>query len=169
MILGHLTVTYVAGKQLEKAYPFLARTPALIFGAFLPDLIDKPLAFLFGTPGRGPFHSALVLSLLFLALATLFPRRGRVILTVGAGAFLHLLEDIADPAVVFWPLLGAWPHVPATGFFQKLSDYYLHRKFPYQLAIEAVSYPFFVWLLMKRKGSPQEVNGTEDAVNPHKE
>ena len=164
MILGHLTVTYVAGKRFEKAYPFLARTPALIFGAFLPDLVDKPLAMVSEIPGRGVFHSAVVLSLLFLALAIAFPRWRETVLAVGAGAFLHILEDMPGPVIVFWPLLGAWPHVELTGLVEKLIDYYIRLKHPYPFAVEAASYPFFIWLLMKRRVSPQEVNGAEDAI-----
>lgn len=162
MILGHLTVTYVAAKQLEKVYPFLARTPLLIIGAYLPDLADKPLAIVFGVPGRGIFHSAVVISLLFLALVIAFPRRRDAILAVGAGALLHILEDLAPPVYIFWPLLGEWPTVPSVGLLEKLSNYYLYFKSPFQFTLELLSYPFFIWMVMKRKWSRQRLNAAEE-------
>lgn len=162
-------MTYVAGKQLEKVYPFLGGMSALIFGAFLPDLLDKPLAWILETPSRGVFHSAVVLSILFFALTIALPRRRGFILTIGIGAFLHILEDFSSPAFTFWPLLGAWPPVPRFGLIENLLDYYLYLKSPYQFAVEALSYPFFAWLLIKRKVSPQSSKGIDDTDNLHKE
>jgi len=169
MILGHLTVTYVAGKRFEKVYPFLARTPALIFGAYLPDLIDKPLAMVTEMPGRGIFHSAVVISLLLFALLAAFPERRGTLMAIGAGAFFHILEDMSAPVFTFWPLLGGWPPIQYTGLTEKLLDYYIYFKLPYQFTIEAVSYPIFIWLLLKRKVSLKSAKGLEGTINIHKE
>lgn len=87
-------------------------------GTFLPDLIDKPLAWTFGvlTSGRSLSHSLLVVGLVFaVAWLLLDAKRSRTLLAVGTfGVLTHILGD-ALPLMVsgewievgflFWPVL----------------------------------------------------------------
>ncbi|MEX1254302.1 MAG: metal-dependent hydrolase [Dehalococcoidia bacterium] len=89
------------------------------FGALLPDLIDKPLGWIFL---RKFFrandhlfgHTLLFGSALVLAGLLQRSRSGDArLLTVGAGALAHLPCDPVTrmPQTVFWPLMG-WSFLP---------------------------------------------------------
>lgn len=82
------------------------------FGAILPDLIDKPLAWVFF---RGTFNDSHLYghTILFGAAVTLvglvLARRGDVrLLLVGIGALSHLPVDpvARNVSTLLWPLLG---------------------------------------------------------------
>jgi hypothetical protein len=82
------------------------------FGAILPDLIDKPLAWVLF---RGTFNDShlfghtLLFSVSLIAAGLVLARRGELrLLLVGSGALMHLPLDpvIANVSTLFWPLLG---------------------------------------------------------------
>jgi len=144
MILGHITVTYSIAVPFKKRFPDLAVTGGILLGAVLPDILDKPVSMIWGTPSRGAGHSVVVMGLVFYLLAACFPARRKLIFSVGAGLLLHLLEDMATLNQLFWPLLGPWTYQPGAGLMEKILDYYVRFKSPVPFLVEVASYPFFL-------------------------
>jgi membrane-bound metal-dependent hydrolase YbcI (DUF457 family) len=144
MILGHLTVTYSVAVPFKKRFPDLAVTGGILLGAVLPDILDKPVSMIWGTPSRGAGHSAVVMGLVSYILIAAFPARCKFLVSVGAGLLLHLLEDMVTLNQLFWPLLGPWTYQPGAGLMEKLLDYYVRVKSPVSFLVEIASYPFFL-------------------------
>lgn len=140
MILGHITFTYVVGDILKRKN-FQIHLPALILGAMIPDLIDKPVAFFFAYPGRGCAHSVIVLTLLFFLLLRCIKqeRWACLVRTVFAGSLLHLAQDFASPEVLLWPFLHSWDSSPSLTFFEKIEVFYVERSMPIQWWLEILS------------------------------
>src|SRR5207245_7226543 len=96
----------------------------VLFGAILPDLIDKPLGFLTGLDSRLWAHTFLFL---FAILALSFVPSLRGLRLVGFGVATHLLLDLIwnQPAIVLYPYFG-WTFPPApfsvAGWFDALLD-----------------------------------------------
>ncbi|MFQ5431173.1 MAG: metal-dependent hydrolase [Nitrospinota bacterium] len=151
MIIGHLTTTYALATPLGRRFPVLRNVPPLLVGAYLPDLIDKPIYFLTGFPGRGLGHSAILLTIAFYLLIRAMPSRKNLIIPLAVGAFLHLAEDIASPQVFLWPLLGSWENPGTVSLIEILQRYYLLFEHPIQLTLEVVSYPFCAYALLRRR------------------
>ena len=150
MIIGHLTTTYALATPLGRRFPALRNIPPLLVGAYLPDLIDKPLNLIFGIPGRGPGHSAILLAVAFYLLIKILPSRRNLLIPLAVGAFLHLAQDLTSPVVLLWPLLGNWEYYGTFELTGNISRYYLHFKNPGQLALEVISYPFCIYALLRR-------------------
>ena len=161
MILGHLTTTYAVAVPVKKRLPALS-VGALIIGAFLPDMVDKNLHLLLGLPSRGIAHSAVVLSSLFYLLAIMLPAHRKRILSMWAGSLLHLVQDFAEPGIVFWPLMGAWQYEDGPGIFERIYNFYLGFAFPNTLLLEVASWPFCVYFLLG--GQPSRAAGREPSV-----
>ena len=125
MVLGHLTVTSAGRRLLQRRVPslFVPLGP-LLLGAYLPDLVDKPLKLVFGLPGRGFGHSLVVEGVAF-ALATLvFPRFRAVLGPVALGVAIHLLEDWVEPVILLAPLLGPIPPPAPWSLLDSLMHFY---------------------------------------------
>jgi hypothetical protein len=141
---GHLAVAYllvswqtrVRGEKLETA-----QVLALAVGSQLPDLLDKPLAWVFALPsGRTLGHSLLFLVSFVVVSALLTRRLDRPALGTAAsvGALSHLVAD-AVPALwdpdttltfLLWPLVSTTPYEePFPGLWElavaSASDLYL--------------------------------------------
>ncbi len=144
MILGHLTVTYSVAVPIQKRFPGLCVMGGVLLGALLPDILDKPVSFIWGTPSRGAGHSAVVMGLVIYILTAALPARRKLIFSVGAGILLHLLEDMVTLNQLLWPLLGPWTYQPGAGLMEKLLNYYVRFKSPVPFLVEAASYPFFL-------------------------
>jgi hypothetical protein len=150
-IFGHL------GFGLKTAKPFGRGLPVapLLFGAVLPDLIDKPLYY--GLSALTHRHGAALgivagtrsfgHTLLFAAaLATLGrARRSLVLLAVALGCATHLFLDVITDIVLrapgfsmqafLWPLLGLqFPVYHYRGWH----DHLLHVREPFLLASEII-------------------------------
>jgi len=151
MVIGHLTATYALAGPLGRRYPALNNIPPLLIGAYLPDLIDKPLNLIAGIPGRGPGHSAVLLAIAFYLLIRILPARRSLLIPLAAGAFLHLAQDLVNPVVFLWPFLGSWEDYGRFVLMENLSEYYLNFRNPGMLALEVVSYPFFAYALLRRR------------------
>ena len=89
-------------------------------GAWLPDIIDKPLGW--WILDDGTYEHAFAHSLLFAAILTLpglfLARRGdRRLLSLAFGDTMHLLCDpvVRAPQILFWPLFG-WTFEGAFGY-----------------------------------------------------
>lgn len=92
----------------------------VVLGAWLPDIIDKPLGW--WILDDGSYEHAFAHSLLFAAILTLpglfFARRGdRRLLSLAFGDVMHLLCDpvMRAPEILFWPLYG-WTFDWALGY-----------------------------------------------------
>jgi membrane-bound metal-dependent hydrolase YbcI (DUF457 family) len=111
MVLGHAAVTAAAHHIGKRRWPTLGRLSLclLILGAYLPDLLDKPLSLLLGLAGRGYAHSAVVQAAVLGVAWLLWPRWRAAIATLWLGASLHLLQDWATLEVLVAPLLGPIP------------------------------------------------------------
>jgi membrane-bound metal-dependent hydrolase YbcI (DUF457 family) len=145
VIFGHLTVTAAAHREARRLRPSLpVSAGALLFGAYLPDLLDKPIGLVTGLASRGYGHSIAVQAVVVgLALAALPRHRARVA-TVALGAAIHLLEDWVEPRVLLAPLLGPVPLLPLRSFWESLRLYYTSGNIQVWLEIVATVYWFAV-------------------------
>ena len=125
MVLGHLTVTSAGRRLVQQRLPrvFVPLGPLLV-GAYLPDLVDKPLNLILGLPGRAFGHSLVVEAATFAIAALAFPRRRNVLAPVAIGVAVHLLEDWVSPAVLLAPLLGPIPEAPPWSFVDSFLHFY---------------------------------------------
>ena len=137
MILGHITSTYalhtMAGKNIRR----MVALPALLLGALAPDIADKLVHLMAPElyPGRGVFHSAVVLSVLGYTLIRFSGRFRSIGVGFTAGLFLHLLEDWVSLKTFLWPFLGTWDYYEPTGVLVKVTRLYLEME------------PFSTWLI----------------------
>lgn len=126
-ILGHIGITlgiFYILSRLSSKNNFSVNVPWIVFGALLPDLIDKPLGriILAETIGSGRiFAHTLLFGLLLILAGYYLYRQGKPELLIIAGAsFCHLLEDQVwdKPVVFFWPLFGwEFPKDTVSGSF----------------------------------------------------
>ncbi len=126
-IFGHIGITlgiiYLLSR-LSSKNNFSVNVPWIVFGALLPDIIDKPLGriILAETIGSGRIFAHTLLFGLLLGLAGYYLyNQGKPQLLIIAGAsFCHLAEDQIwnSPDVFFWPLLGwGFPKDTISGSF----------------------------------------------------
>lgn len=125
MVLGHLTVTSAGRRLVQRWRPRVAiPLGPLLFGAYLPDLVDKPLNMALGLPGRAFGHSLVVETAAFTLAALALPGWRRVIAPLGLGVAIHLLEDWVDPVTLLAPLLGPIPPAPPWAFVDSFMHFY---------------------------------------------
>lgn len=120
IFFGHLGLTLAAAGTLEKAAGnrlsnFFKRLDyrVLLLGSLLPDLTDKPVAFIFRDTFGGAsrlYGHTLLFSVLLLLLGILLWNRFKISgwLTLAAGAAVHQVLDgmWQIPITFYWPLLG---------------------------------------------------------------
>lgn len=146
-ILGHVGVTVAAVRAVDRRADL--RLPILF--SLLPDLLDKPTAVLLPALVNGNTrnfsHTLLGASAVLAVLLARRRRLGRPLLLWSCYAG-HLLLDRMwlgrDPAIVLWPLLGAFPQCPAAG----------HRTphlLMYNLAGEALGLAIVLGLAWRRR------------------
>jgi membrane-bound metal-dependent hydrolase YbcI (DUF457 family) len=142
MVLGHLTVTTAARRLLGKRFPSISAIPLgpLLAGAYLPDLVDKPLNRLVGLAGRGYGHSLVVEGVTFGFLWLLLARHRVVVSAVALGVGAHLLEDWVNPRILLAPLLGPVPMAPRWAFVDSLLHFYRSGGPQVWLEIAAAAY-----------------------------
>ncbi len=163
MYAGHLTVTYAVRGMAGGRAPVLKPLAPLLVGAFLPDLIDKPLCYFFGLPPRGVGHSALVLAFMFLCLFRLSPRRRPFLFALAAGAAFHLAEDWPFAQTLLWPLLGGWDYYPLFSLDEGLLTYYTGQRHPYMLVFEAASWPLCTYYWLRARLAADDRSATAPA------
>lgn len=137
---GHLAFAYVLYSVLAKAWPGtrVRDSAALVlgFGALLPDLVDKPLAWTFAVfpSGYAVAHSVFVAVPVGLAVAAVAARRGRAPVGVAflVGYWSHLVGDIAfavalsEPYTisrVLWPLVVLRGGTASIGTLDRIGHY----------------------------------------------
>src|SRR5437879_8643410 len=104
-VLGHLGLGLGLAWLLSTRSSVRIDYRLILVGAILPDLIDKPLAFLLSLEGRLWAHTFLFL---FAILALSFVPSWRGLRLVGFGVSTHLLlaRIWNQPAVVMYPAYG---------------------------------------------------------------
>lgn len=117
-----------------------------VFGALVPDLIDKPLAklgisgFTYGETSGHTIGHTLLVSFCVLLAGTLIARRGDLrMLVLGLGALTHPLVDPTNtyPQTLVWPLFG-------TDFPHSHQDYRSYFQLPLEILLIA-TYAVPVW------------------------
>lgn len=123
-ILFHLLTGLLVGYLLADRLGTRAVVLPCMFGALLPDLVDKPLGiFVLGSvlgTGRIFLHTLLFLLVLVLAGAVVHRRYGRpALLAVGLGVASHQVLDTMWTSLRNWlyPLLGAAPRIRTEDWF----------------------------------------------------
>ena len=139
---GHLAFGYVIYSLLSRAWfdepPRGLSVYVLAFATQLPDLVDKPLSWVFGVfpSGYSVAHSALVAVPLGLAVLALAARRERLPVGVAfaVGWWSHLVGDLLVGAVtrqptvlgrVLWPLVTLPPYENRMGALQRGLSYFV--------------------------------------------
>lgn len=142
LLFGHIGITL--GVFLGISY-FAPRLKTiidpryLVIGALLPDLIDKPLGYIFFAStisnGRIISHTLLFSLTLLLIGLYLYDRKSEIrVISLALGSFFHLIEDQMwrTPQTLLWPLFG-W------SFPKNSID---HTGFEYLLALLSKSFHF---------------------------
>jgi hypothetical protein len=138
---------------------------ALIIGSMIPDILDKPVALLGYSSGRGFFHAPFLWLAVWFALYVMIKNKS-IANGIGIGAFFHIFLDI--PAIPwFWPFVqydffftydhfGAWlyalthnPIVISTEIFGLL--FLIFLTFRYQLLFDWNRIKAFLWTPMQIK------------------
>lgn len=121
--LGHLGITAGAAFASQKLFLKADSTDIsevkkqgiafpdfrIIFaGAIAPDIIDKPIGYLFFDTTRLFGHSFAFYFLIFLFVWTAFKKYRSTAFMFSAAAFIHLIEDQMwkQSEVLFWPFQG---------------------------------------------------------------
>ncbi len=153
MILGHAALA-VAGKRTVFRAVSL---PVLLAATYGPDLIDKTGMLLLGTSSKGIGHTLLTYVALaaMLALASLPRRRGRpgpLVLAVLLLWLSHLVLDLTDGVIFFWPWLGPLPVTDpydlSEGFLRFYSGHGNHLVLAFDVASMALA--FFTCVMRRR-------------------
>jgi inner membrane protein len=112
-LLGHLGIGLGLAWLLSWRSTFRIDYRLILIGAILPDLVDKPVAFLLNLDSRLWAHTFLFL---FAILALSFVPSWRSLRFIGFGVATHLLLDQIwnEPRVVLYPAYG-WTF-PAAAF-----------------------------------------------------
>ena len=102
----------------------------LLIGALLPDIIDKPIAYLFfrETFNTGRIFSHTLLFLVVITLAGLYLYRNRTklwLLVLAFGTMTHLILDQMwqTPQTLLWPLFGFTFHTEETFYTADIIDW----------------------------------------------
>jgi hypothetical protein len=129
MILGHFTGTYIVVKILKpRASPFLMA--AAITGAYFPDMVDKTLMLFHFGGGRFIAHSLPLLSLFLFFVFCFFSfhkeltNHKPLLGWFCAGCYLHLLQDMVQLKILFWPFLGSLERPPSKSIMTIIKNYY---------------------------------------------
>ena len=119
LFFGHTGITLTAFYSLERSMANRGRKIAALIdyrlaliGSLLPDLVDKPLGFLFPKDlgnGRDFAHTLLFLAMITgLGLLLWWKHKWPGGLVLVGGCFVHLILDSMwnQPAVLLWPFYG---------------------------------------------------------------
>lgn len=150
MVFGHLTVTAALHRETRRQWPsFPVALGALLFGAYLPDMVDKPISMLTGLSGHAYGHSLAMQALLFgLLLLVLQSHRGWLA-AVAAGAALHLAEDAVTLKELWAPFTGP---IPDSSPYDLLGNFaHFYSTFSPLLCLELMA--LLYWLVVGMKAA----------------
>lgn len=159
----HAAVAYLLYRVVpivsSKNQPTKPAVIALTTGALLPDIVDKPLSFVFSSlPSRSLAHSLFTAVLMIATVIYVLHRVNRTAMGVAyvLGYLSHLGADLVDSlfipqeTVVFllWPLVTDYHHIGAVGEL-----FGLVRPTPYVLAQMLVTgLAMVVWMYDGKPG-----------------
>ena len=148
MILGHITNTYMLHKlsgRFRKLMPVLP----LFAGVMAPDVLDKCMHYTLPEyPGRGVFHSAVVLTALLMIPWIATGRRFMLLPVVYLGALLHLAQDTVEPVIALWPFWGDLYVDPPVPILKKIEIFYVEKSFSWLWVVEMVSLAYCLLYLV---------------------
>lgn len=158
--LGHLGFGLQTAKPLRRGLPL----KPLLLGTLLPDLLDKPLFYVFSlTAGTRGFGHTMVFAGVLAAAG--FKRRSKTLLALALGVATHLLFDLVGDfaeggtgrrsfQTLLWPLLG-WRFPFYTNF--GLHDHLHHFWSPFILSTEIIGAGLLAWEAwrVRRPSSPR--------------
>lgn len=146
MILGHAALAVLAKRTTAKAMPITL----LLVAAYGPDLIDKTGMLLLGTSSKGIGHTLAMFAAVSMALALAF-RRWQVLVLLWLS---HLVLDLTEKSVLFWPLFGplpvSAPYDLSEGFISFYSGRGSHAVLALDLACIAVTLTV-MWAQRRKK------------------
>lgn len=147
IFFGHVGPTVAAARAADRDIDL--RLPALLSVA--PDLIDKPIVLLFPAlvnENTRSFAHSLLGSLAVLALLLAFRRRVKRPFLLWACYLGHFVLDRMwlndNPAILFWPFLGA---LPASEYGGEIVG--VHLLTPYNIAGEAIGLSILLYMVYK--------------------
>lgn len=126
----HAAVAYLLYRTAIPTWPAAKPTAVavvpLVFGSLLPDLLDKPLSFVFtSVPSRSLAHSAFTVVLVLGAVGYLIHRAEEPATAVGFGVgyLSHLGADLLDSLFIpqetavflLWPVVTDYHHIESVG------------------------------------------------------
>lgn len=162
---GHVTVAYLVGRHREGArVSALVALAPVIFGALLPDLIDKPVFLLRLSPhGRTVGHAYWIWGFLAALWMIAWARRLRRADWLGGlvlGGVSHLLTDLVDDLVdgfqtsgYAWSTWGLWPWLDADDVYWRV-PHLLPRSTSMVTVLEvATVLGTCAWLVLRRRGA----------------
>ena len=126
-------------------------------GSLLPDIIDKPLAYVFNFGGgRSLAHTLLfALALLAASLYLFITRRRTWLLALFTGVFCHLILDSMwqNPQTLFWPVYGFLfpPRAPGNIIVRWISQLASNRIDEIFELGGLLIFGVFVWTLLRRR------------------
>ncbi len=115
-ILGHLGFSLLFGRLVRPFWPGRMPVGWLLFGALLPDLMDKPVGhFILPWDNGRLIGHALVFAIALGVFA--WVRSSRVWGAIALGVFFHQLQDgfWLDLNGWFWPFMGPFEHGVSSG------------------------------------------------------
>lgn len=119
--------------------------PPLFAGAVAPDVLDKFMHYtLTSYPGRGVFHSAVILTLLFLLAWLVNRQRLAFFVAFYLGTMLHLAQDQIEPLVALWPFWGDFYIHEPMPILKKVHIFYVEKQFSWLWTVEIVSLVYCV-------------------------
>ena len=101
-----------------------------ITGAYFPDMVDKTLMLFHFGGGRFIAHSLPSLSLFLLFVFCLFSfhkklkKHKSLFGWFCAGCYLHLLQDMVQLKILFWPFLGSLEQPSPKSIITIIKNYY---------------------------------------------
>lgn len=129
----------------------------LMVGSLLPDIIDKPLAYVFDFgSGRSVSHTLLLaLALLAASLYLYISRRRTWLLALVIGVFCHLILDAMwqNLQTLYWPVYG-WlfpPRAPGNVIFRWMAELSSSRVDEAFELGGLLIFGVFVWTLLRRR------------------
>jgi inner membrane protein len=143
-LLGHLGIGLGLAWLLSWKSPARIDYRLVLAGAILPDLIDKPLAYVTGLDSRLWAHTFLFLFAILALSVVPFLRGFRL---VGFGVATHLLLDMIwnQPAIVLYPAYG-WTFPPAPFSVARWYDMLFHDPYvQFGEIVGSVSLIAFAW------------------------
>lgn len=126
---------------------------ALVLGALLPNLIDKPITLLIAPDDFGTtriYGHTLLAALVALSLSVLLTQRSTVqrkrAVALSVGMLIHLLTDAmwTVPETLFWPAFGfEFPPAPVDTFGGIVSRF---ARDPIAIGLEVIAFAYLIYL-----------------------